>query len=406
MTLDCDICISGGGMVGGTLAWGLVKAGYSVALLEPQSYRPDAVPPLLNERSVALSYSSRVLLDALGLWSDIAGEASPIAQIHVSERGRFGATRLHAREERVEALGYVVRNSVFLQALYRKLSELPHLALVSGAKLSDITQHPDRVRVRAEQGGETLAGDARLLIACDGSQSSVPTMLGLQQSTKTYEQSAIIANLHCAKPHQGTAYERFTPSGPLAMLPLAPNTMAMVYTVASTDAPGLMALDDTQMLARVQRRFGYRLGHFEHIGARVEFPLALVQSSEQYRGRVLMMGNSARTLHPVSGQGFNLALRDSALLLEKLVSQGRDGDPGSVDVLRDFCQERQRDQRDVVRFTDTLVRVFRGRAPGFSHLRALGLSGLECLPPLKHRLARQSMGLGNRLPDLSQLTVP
>ncbi len=404
METESDICISGGGMVGGTLAWALANAGYRVCLLEPQRFSADSIPELMNERSVALSYSSRVLLEHLGLWQDIKDQVCAIRHIHVSERGRLGASRLHADEEDVEALGYVVRNSIFLKTLYEKLDAVPGLTMRSGASLVSINRQVDRIEYFYSMEDKNESGSARLLIASDGSNSPVRKMMSIGETNTAYDQTAVIANVQCELEHKNTAYERFTDSGPLALLPLADKTMAMVYTINSEDTDSVVGLDDQEMLLKLQERFGFRLGRFEKIGERLAFPLALMQSDEQFNGRVLMMGNAARTLHPVSGQGFNLALRDIALLIEALTISGKLTDPGENALIRDFCQQRRSDQKSVVRFTDTLVRVFRGNAPVFSHLRASGLTALDLMPPVKHLLARQSMGLSNRLPNLAKLT--
>lgn len=402
-----DICIVGGGMVGGTLASALTGVGYSVCMIESQAFSPDSTPELIDERSVVLSYSSRVLLDLMGLWKGVENVIAPIEHIHVSERGRFGATRLHAKDENVDALGYVVRNSSFMKNIYAKLHKIGEgLQLHVNATVESITQQTDRVEyvVRAHD-GETWKGRAKLLIAADGTLSAVRDMVSIGTTSNDYQQAAVIANVRCEKDHRNTAYERFTEQGPLALLPLESRLMAMVYTVDLKQMDETRSGNDESMLDSLQQRFGFRLGRFEAIGKRLAFPLSLLQSNQQSLGRVVLMGNAARTLHPVSGQGFNLALRDTALLLESLSVNGVLEDPGQEQGLQQFCQQRQLDQKSVVGFTDTLVKVFRGKAPGFSHIRAAGLCGLDSLPPLKHLLAQQSMGLTTRLPNLANLNL-
>ncbi|MDO6461762.1 2-octaprenyl-6-methoxyphenyl hydroxylase [Granulosicoccaceae sp. 1_MG-2023] len=399
-----DICIAGGGLVGGTLAWALANAGYQVRLIEPQAYVSEERPLLINERSIALSAGSRVILSQLGLWDGLAGEPATITDVHVSEKGRAGFTRLHAAEQGVPALGYVVPSSLILRRLYGRLDGLANLRMEVGAVPAMPAQQSDRVTYRLQRSGEADShGACRLLLACDGTQSPLRSLLGIETRRNDYEQVAVLANVQCEKPHQGVAYERFTDEGPLALLPLGERHMAMVYTVEADQLEAFLALSEAQMLASLQRRFGYRLGRFTAIGDRVTFPLALIDSSAQSRGRVLLMGNAARTLHPVSGQGFNLALRDVAALLETLTKNGVLEDPGAASLLADFCAQRHRDQQNVVRFTDTLVRAFRGRRPLFSHLRALGLQGLDHVTPLKQIFTRHNMGMASRLPDLNPL---
>lgn len=400
-----DICIVGGGMIGGILAGVLRRLGYSVCMIESQAFSAGSTPELIDERSVVLSYSSRILLEQMGLWDGMESMVAPIRHIHVSERGRFGATRLHAKDESVDALGYVVRNSRFMKNLYAKLHELDDgLTIHTSATVESIEQKADRVEFAVQSNnGSAWRGQAKLLIAADGTLSAVRDMISVGTTSNDYNQAAIIANVRCEKDHENTAYERFTQQGPLALLPLEKRLMAMVYTVDLERMNEARGWDDEAMLGALQRRFGYRLGRFEGIGKRLAFPLSLVQSNQQSLGRVVLLGNAARTLHPVSGQGFNLALRDVALLLESLSLKGVLDDPGQDACLKQFCQKRRLDQKSVVGLTDTLVKVFRGKAPVFSQLRAAGLSGLDSLPPLKHYLAQQSMGLTTRLPNLANL---
>ncbi len=400
-----DICIVGGGMVGGSLANVLADVGYSVCMIESQAFTPDSTPELIDERSVVLSHSSRVLLELMGLWKGIESMLAPIEHIHVSERGRFGATQIHAADESVQALGYVVRNSSFMKNLYAKLQGTKeNLQLHTNSSLLSLKQNSDRVDFEVKgPTGQAWKGSAKLLIAADGTMSTVRDMVSVGTTAQPYNQAAVIANVRCEKGHKNTAYERFTEQGPLAILPLEARLIAMVYTVDLDQMQVVKAWSDEQMLTALQQRFGFRLGRFEEVGKRLAFPLSLVQSNQQSLGRVVLLGNAARTLHPVSGQGFNLALRDVALLIETLIADGVLPDPGQEKGLQEFCEQRQLDQKSVVGFTDTLVKVFRGKAPVFSHFRAAGLTGLDSFPPLKHLLAQQSMGLATRLPNLANL---
>ena len=400
-----DICIAGGGMVGGTLAWALANAGYRVRLIEPQAYVSDETPLLINERSIALSAGSRVLLEQLGLWHGLAEQVASIEHIHVSEKGRAGFTRLHAVAEGVPALGYVVPSSAMLRHLYTLLDGLPNLQLELGAVPAAPAPQEDRINYRLQTvaGSEADHGACRLMLACDGTQSPLRELLGISMRRHDYEQFAVLANVRCESPHGNVAYERFTAEGPLAMLPLGDHHVAVVYTVAAEELEAVLALSDGDMLAALQTRFGHRLGRLSDIGERVAYPLALTESVSQSAGRVVLMGNAARTLHPVSGQGFNLALRDVAALLELLTHDGVLADPGESALVARFCEQRRLDQKTMVRFTDTLVRTFRGKASVFSHLRSLGLVGLDQLNPLKTAFAKHSMGMAGRLPDLNPL---
>ena len=389
--------------MGGTLAWVLGAAGYKICMVESQAYQNSAVNNAYDERSVALSYGSKVLLQKFGLWKGLSKISAPIEHIHISERTRFGAARLHAKDEAVSALGYVVRNSVYLNEIYAKLRKMRQVKILSQASITSIEQTDSQLNLMAEESGQLVQLRCSLLLAADGSQSSTANKVGFKFKETSYEQAAVVANVCCELDHKNTAFERFTNTGPLALLPLDVKVMALVETIDHKNLPAALALSDQQMMQSLQERFGYRLGRFKKIGERMGFPLALSECGQQHKGRVLLMGNSARMLHPVSGQGFNLALRDIAFLAERLSVNGVVEDPGHPTILDSFVQDRQPDQRSVVRFTDSLVRIFRGQTPMISRLRAAVLVGIDILPPVKHLLAKQSMGMNTRLPNLSPL---
>jgi 2-octaprenyl-6-methoxyphenol hydroxylase len=393
-----DILIAGGGMVGATLAVALADTGYRVGVIEA---RPFGEPgqPSYDDRSIALAWGSRLLLERFGLWEALSPSATPIHRIHVSDRGRFGAARLSADEEGVPALGYVVENRAVGAVLYRRLQELADVQVIAPAEIEAVDADPHRVLVQARTESGSRQIEARLLIAADGAQSTIRERLGFPLQKADYGQTALIANVTPEKDHAGIAFERFTDEGPLALLPMSEGRCSLVWTHRSEAVADTMQLDDAAFLERLQARFGWRLGRFLKVGQRAAYPLALLKSGRYVQGRVVLAGNAAHTLHPVAGQGFNLGLRDIAVLAG-LLQAHPDEDPGDAALLAEYERSRQDDLKTVVRFTDTLARLFANPWPPLAHARAAGLVAVDLIPTLRHMLARQNMGLRARLPRL------
>jgi 2-octaprenyl-6-methoxyphenol hydroxylase len=400
---EFDIVIVGGGMVGATLALVLGRRHYRVALVEAHAYGGGAQPSY-DERAIALSWGSSRILNQLGLWPALTPYAEPITAIHVSDRGHFGLTHIDAREENVPALGYVVTASEFGQVLTGHLSgrDTERLCLYCPASPCGLNaQAGSCVELELDTGDRLKAG---LVIAADGARSAVRRLLGVRAEQTDYGQHAIVANLTPQRPSAGRAFERFTESGPIAVLPMRPYKggprSALIWTVPARDADRLMAAGEADFLDELQTRFGHRLGRLEAVGRRRAYPLSLVESGARTAGRVVFLGNAAQSLHPVAGQGFNLALRDTAALLDCLLYPGPAGDPGDPALLCRYQASRRGDQRRVIRFTDTLIKVFSNRRPALGCARAAALSMLDTCPPLRRALARQSMGLSMPLPHV------
>jgi 2-octaprenyl-6-methoxyphenol hydroxylase len=406
MGQEYDILIVGGGMVGASLACALSESPYRIAVLEARPYGAPGQPSY-DERTTALAYGSRRILEGLGLWGALAGQAAPIRAIHVSQRGRFGATRLYAREEGVEALGYVAANRELGRALYARLSQLRNVTLIAPAEVRDLGVEPGHVTlgiVRGDGRSGELEQELRggLVVAADGRDSVVRQRTGIAVEVRGYGQSAVVANVTPGRPHHDTAYERFTDTGPMALLPLEAGRCALVWTQAQERVDEYLDLSEGAFLAALQERFGWRLGRFERVGARAAYPLALVRATRVVDRRLALLGNAAHSLHPVAGQGFNLALRDVAALAEILSDCARSGgDPGAGAVLDRYAHWRARDLDRTTAFTDMLARVFTSPMPLLSHLLGLGLVALDVCPPARHLLARLSMGVAGRLPRLA-----
>ena len=387
------LAIVGGGLVGASLALALQQGakarGWNIALIEP--FEPGSeYQPSYDARSTALSYGTRLIYQRLGVWERIAERAEPITQIHVSDRGRAGATRLDASDQQVPALGYVVENAWIGHCLWQALddevvtrhcpAEVEQMqAVAAGYRLTLTT-------------GQVL--DCDLAVLADGGRSALREQLGIAIKTTPYDQSALIANVTPGKPHGGQAFERFTDDGPMALLPLQDNRCALVWTRREEDAARLAALPEAAFLDELQQAFGYRLGGFQQVGARHLYPLMLIEAEEQVRSGLVVLGNAAHSLHPIAGQGYNLSLRDTEALAAALLSSS--AKLGDIGVLQAYHRQQRTDQWLTVGFSDRLTRLFAGSALLSVAGRNLGLLGLDLLPPAKAWFARQAMGLGVR----------
>jgi len=402
MTDETDILIIGGGLVGASLAVALGQAGLTVTVVEACPLSVDQRPDY-DERSIALAQGSQRIFSALGLWPSLQDEVCPIHTIHVSDRGHFGFTRLRREQQGVPALGYVATARVLGKTLLDQLDRLQNVRTLAPAQLIDFHVHDDGVSTQLMLEDRTLECSARLLVAADGAQSSVRDQLGIQSSRRDYGQTAVIANVTAERGHENVAYERFTDSGPLALLPMSGQRCALVWTVRSDQSDDIMGLDDAQFLSRLQERFGYRLGRFVKAGQRHAYPLQLLQARESIRPRMALIGNAMHTLHPVAGQGFNLGLRDVAALAEVVMDARRNGlDIGDNTVLARYADWRQADQRRVVAFTDSMVRLFGHSLPPVAWLRDAGMLALDMCPPAKRWFGRLTTGRAGRLPRLAR----
>jgi 2-octaprenyl-6-methoxyphenol hydroxylase len=398
---DFDLVIVGGGMVGASLAVALSPLPLRVALVEP--FAPDSdAQPSYDDRCTAISHGSQVILNTMGVWQDMQADASPIARIHVSEQGRPGIARLEAREQGVPALGYVVPNRSVGKALWKRLSAQSNLQCFMPAKLVSMRPGKDAMELDLEQAdGQVLSVNARLVVAVDGARSVTREMAGIDSDVLDYQQTAIICNVTPEQDHQGQAFERFTTSGPLAVLPLGEKRCSVVWTVKRELAESIMALDDENFLLRLQEQFGYRLGRLLTVGRRSSYPLYRVKARQQLAQRLVVLGNAAHNLHPVAGQGFNLSLRDVAALAEVMASL-EGVDPGTPAMLEQYMQWRREDQDKVLGFTHGLVRLFTSPFGPVKLARSAGLLSFDLVPGAKKLFARHTMGRAGRLPRLAR----
>jgi len=372
--IDYDIVIVGGGPVGCTLALGLAAARRSVLLL-------DASPELHADdpRTVALSYGSRLILERLQVWREIA-PLTAIDTIHISQRGGFGSTVLTAADAHTPSLGYVAPYAAVQLALKRRVQEAHFLQMESGARVTAFAERRDSLLVAFEhRGRETRVGAALTIIADGGALAQQSARI----EVRDYGQSALIANVTASLAHRHTAFERFTQEGPLALLPHA-GGYALVWTVSPERGIELCSCPDDTFLRQLQEAFGTRAGKFSGVRDRTTFPLALRVASDANFDRMLLIGNAAQALHPVAGQGLNLGLRDAWELADLLSAV--EGDEDMSEVVKSYQRSRQRDRRASVLLTDAMVRAFSNSNLALQWVRGCGLTFLDCVPAAKRGL--------------------
>jgi len=402
MAEEFDVLIIGGGMVGASLACALHQQPLRIGVVEAVPLSATSQPSF-DDRVIALAYGSRRIFDGIGIWTSLREHATPIRNIHVSDRGRFGCTRIDCRDEGVPALGYVLKNRDIGHALSGRIAGSTNISLFCPAQMQSLNVDEGGATVMIESDGQPLSLRTRLVVGADGGQSRVRELAGIGIQRRDYGQAAITTNVDMEKRHNHVAYERFTDSGPLAFLPMQDHQCSVVWTVRLENIEKLQALSDGDFRDRLQRRFGYRLGRIEQVGRRIAFPLQLVRATESVRPRIALVGNAAHTLHPVAGQGFNLGLRDVAVMAEVVVDANlRHQDPGSGPVLSGYSERRRRDHREVIFLTDSLVRIFSNSLTPVALARDAGMMAIEHIPFLKHLLARQTMGIKGRQPKLAR----
>jgi len=397
MKVEYDVLIVGGGLAGGSLALALGKTSLKVALVEsvPEDIR---LASSAGERALALSWGSSQILDQIGIWRGAEQKAAPIRHIHVSDRGHFGKLRMSAEREGVSALGYVATARVLEDQVASALAGSP-VSVICPASVEGLESNGEvvDVRLRREEGSLNLT--ARLVVAADGGNSTVRKLLGIGQSQRDYGQTAIVTEVEAARSSDYTAYERFTPVGPLALLPMGKKRYSVVWTQKTDGAKHVLGLSEAEFISRLQSEFGFRLGRLTLASARQGFPLKLIRAERMTDECVVLIGNAVHQLHPVAGQGLNLGLRDVALLVEMLEARLAFGEDISERAfLEQYAQARLNDHGRVIGFTDSTVRIFSNEFAPVALARNLGLLGLDRYIPGKRLLAQYAMGLGDRIP--------
>ena len=398
-----DVLIVGGGMAGASLACALADTGMQIAILEAVPWKSDEQPSY-DVRTISLSHGSRLIYESMGIWQQIDRLAScPIHSIHISDRGHAGFTHLDRKDVGVEALGYVIENRALGAALMNSLENIEQVEIISPATVNDVDIGDEFATLYCTVDGKEAAVNGKLVVIADGGRSGLRDKLNFHTSVDDYKQTAIVCNVTPGKSHLHCAYERFTPSGPLAILPMNDNRCWSVWAVDGSDVDELLSLTEEQFLSRLQQQFGDRLGRFSRAGKRYAYPLARNRVDTSYTSRVVLVGNAAHTVHPVAAQGFNLGLRDVAWLAEVIaVAHAKQQDVGALEVLQGYEDIRAKDTRRVTGFTHAMIRLFTSPITPVIAGRNLGLLLTDLLPELKHALLKRTMGLTGRQSRLAR----
>lgn len=383
------VIVVGGGQVGGSLALGLWQQGVDVALVEAQPPTPFSPADDYGLRMSAIAPAAQQWLAQLGVWSAVADSARACAfdAMHVWECDERDALSWSAAELGVGALGWIVENALLLHALWQQLQGLPRYCPARPASMSLSTE----AACLTLQDGRVLQAD--LLVAADGANSSLRRMAGILAPAQSYAQQGIVANIRSAQPHQHTAWQRFLPTGPLALLPLADGRCSIVWSATRGLASELLALDDAAFAERLTQASGRQLGAVTGTGPRAAFPLQRLHAQSYVAQRFALVGDAAHVIHPLAGQGVNLGYADARLLTQQLTAvHAAGGDLGADSHLHSYARARRADNTLMLATTDALARLFAGNQATTALLRRRGLRLANELTPIKQRLARQALG--------------
>lgn len=407
-----NVIIAGGGHVGLSFALLLAAQGIASTIVERNKY-PKLSPKedakrthYLDSRNTALSRRTVQIYQEINLWDQLQSQACRIDSVQVSEQGSFGYAQLNKEEEKVESFGQVMENAWLGRKLLLAVQQSPLIDLIDGANVTDVEQSATSVTLTYDtdtKQQQTLSAD--LLVACDGRDSTVRNLLGIGTKDYDYGQTAIVGVVQTDKPHEHVAIERFSPAGPLAVLPLtdaegdgnnpvqAGYRRSVVWVCKSGEEQQYLE-DDALFMTTLQKAFGQRAGTFVEAGRRGAYPLTRVLANKQVEGHVVIMGNAAHTLHPVAGQGFNLCMRDAHVLAKMLGNQVLRGeDIGESSMLKAYERARQKDQKRVIRFCDAVVHGFTHPNPAVKLARNVALIAFDKLPNVKPLVANYAMGL-------------
>lgn len=384
---EVEVLIVGGGLIGAILLLALTAAGVRCLLVDNRAFSLRLKADF-DARSFALSSSSVRILNSLGLWTYLQAYATPIESVHVSEQGRFGSALLQA--DTSGPLGYVVESHDLNRVVYERLDQAS-LWMPATVTAFDL----EKCEATIDTSETQRIVRANLIIAADGADSCMRKFCHLKAKEKRYPQQALIANIGLSRSHHHVAYERFTSSGPIALLPMTQSRAALVWCLEASEAADLQQGSEKFFLDALQRQFGYRLGRFVKVGKRTTYPLRQVIMQPQVHGQVVFIGNAAHTLHPVAGQGFNLGLRDVAMLAQYIVAAG-----SSLPKLQDYQAARYHDQMAITQFTHGLIELFTSTKKGIAFARSLGFMILDNNLTLKNSLSRYARGYAGVVSDL------
>jgi 2-octaprenyl-6-methoxyphenol hydroxylase len=397
--IDYDLVIVGGGIVGLTLACALQNSGLQIALIEAK-VESAAVT---RGQAYHINLLASRIFQGIGVWDQMRPEVNPIEQIHLSDANYPGIVRFFLQDLKTNALGYVAEHRVVLQALQNHLQHCPNVTYWCPVEVVTTEVKTDRVALELNQGGTTRRIRSRLLVAADGARSLIRQRAGIPTYGWQYWQSCVVAFIQPEKPHNNIAYERFQADGPFAILPLPGNLCRIVWTAPKAEAEAILALSETDFLAKLKSRYGDQMGNLSLVGQRYLFPVQLMQSRRYVQPRLALMGDAAHCCHPVGGQGVNMGIRDAAALAQVLTTAHQQGkDIGDLAVLQGYGRWRWLENLTILGFTDFLNRTFSNTVLPLVVLRRLGLWGLQNIRPLRVTALKLMTGLSGRTPDLAK----
>jgi 2-octaprenyl-6-methoxyphenol hydroxylase len=396
-----DIAIVGGGLVGASLAYALSIQGWRVAMLE--SVEPRAAKqPSYDDRTLALADSSCRILTGLGLWELISPNATPIRKVIVRELDGAGRVELDPSEHGLDQFGNIVEARSFGAVMMKVLPGLESLQSFVPATVSQLEIDDEAARLTFKYQGSRHSLSASLVVGADGAASFVRKAMGISVTEHDYGQTAVVCNITPSQPHEGRAFECFTTSGPFAVLPHRGERCGLVWCLHTQEAEEKLNMPDDEFLSAATARFGDELGEFIKVGRRSSYPLRQVRAERDTAKRTILLGNAAHAIHPIGAQGFNLGLRDVAVLAE-LLSEARrvGGDPGDPALLKNYHSWRRFDQSNTIGWSDALARLYSKPGPGVSLARSAGLIANRLIRPLRRQTAVRAMGYHGRIPRLA-----
>ena len=406
-TQSSDVVIIGGGLAGLSMAAALSSLPVNILIIE---YAKSAInnslklktsekySPSFDDRAIALSFASIKVLQNISVLSDAdVNSLTCIEKIHVSDKGHLGMLRMTAAEIGEADLGKVIPAPLLGEKLNQYIVRgdfAANIDVLDQSAVKSVQHQDDSVLLNVQQKEKISQVTTSLAVLADGGLSGIAEQMGLPASGTDYEQVAILANVEVDKMHLNTAYERFTDTGPVALLPLREREFKLVWTVSPQDQDNRMNCSDDEFLSALQNRFGFRAGRFCKVSRRAFYPMSSSARSQIVSGRVALIGNAAHSLHPIAGQGFNLGLRDVACLAEIIAEQFfQKKDLGEVDALLRYQSQREHDINRTAGFTDKLVKTFSNSSVPLALFRTFGLLALDSHPQFKRDLMRKLMGV-------------
>lgn len=395
--MDFDVVISGGGLAGACLASALVSTGLKIVIIERKNF--DRVEQTsFDTRYLALTYGTGMVFRSLGLWQELEDDAvTEIKQIEVTNDDRRGLANLKFDDAGVQVLGWNVAANALGRVLVERIQGFDNVTVFSSSMIGDCRQECEwlKLGIHERENSHSRTIKTKLLVIADGGGSGLREKFNFQVQSKRYSQKVLICRVESDQPHRGMAYEHFLKSGPLALLPVGESSFSVVWTVEQSEIHYLTEVDEQTFLTELQHRFGTRAGNFKKIlSPRVSYPLRLSRLQKFVRPRVVVVGNASHTVHPVAGQGFNLALRDIAALADVLENHYRWGwDIGSYDVLSHYERWRTRENKAISWFTDSMIETFTNQSKVFSTARNVCLNIVGSSPLLRRSVLIRTMGM-------------